>query len=55
MAVINGIGGIIMAIVSGIVTCLDVVVSCLTCNSCGGGRRHGGGGRRHRGMNTRTI
>lgn len=46
MAVINGIGGIIMAIVSGVVTFLDIIVSFLTCGYCGG-RRRGGGMRRH--------
>ncbi len=40
MAIINGIGGIIMAIVNGVVTVLDIIVGFLTCNTCGGKRRH---------------
>lgn len=40
MAVINGIGGIIMAVVNGIINFLDIVVGFLTCNTCGGRRRH---------------
>lgn len=68
MAVINGIGGIIMAIVNGIVRFLDIIVGFLTCNTCGGrrrrhhhhhttgttGRRRGFGRRRHMGT-TSTI
>ena len=42
MAIINGIGSIIMAIVNGIVTFLDIIVGCLTCQTCGGHRRHRG-------------
>jgi len=42
MAIINGIGSIIMAIVNGIVSFLDIVVGFLTCNTCGGRRRHRG-------------
>ncbi|KAH6855182.1 hypothetical protein B0I37DRAFT_49974 [Chaetomium sp. MPI-CAGE-AT-0009] len=55
MAVINGIGGIIMAIVNGIVNFLSIVVGCLTCNTCGGRRRHGAGHTtgRHRGFGRR--
>ena len=44
MAVISGIGRIIMAIVEGVVALCGVIVSCLTCGYCskGGGRkRHG--------------
>ncbi|KAK5663217.1 hypothetical protein OQA88_6635 [Cercophora sp. LCS_1] len=40
MAIINGIGGIIMAIVNGVITVLDTIVGFLTCNTCGGRRRH---------------
>ncbi|KAH6630221.1 hypothetical protein B0J18DRAFT_488045 [Chaetomium sp. MPI-SDFR-AT-0129] len=53
MAIINGIGGIIMAIVSGIVTFLDTIVGCLTCNTCGGHRRHRGTSRSGRGFGRR--
>jgi hypothetical protein len=42
MAIINGIGSIITAIVNGIVHFLDIIVGCLTCNTCGGRRRRGG-------------
>ncbi len=60
MAVINGIGSIIMAIVGGVVACLDIIISFLTCNTCGG-RRHGTGtrrrgfGRRHHATTTSAI
>ncbi|KAK4236329.1 hypothetical protein C8A03DRAFT_35773 [Achaetomium macrosporum] len=63
MAVINGIGSIIMAIVNGIINFLDIIVGCLTCNTCGGRRhrtagttngRRGFGRRRHVGT-TSTI
>ncbi|KAK4453530.1 hypothetical protein QBC34DRAFT_209132 [Podospora aff. communis PSN243] len=40
MAIINGIGNIIMAVVNGIITVLDTIVGFLTCNTCGGRRRH---------------
>ena len=43
MAIVNGIGSIIMAIVSGVVACIDIVIGFLTCNTCGG-RRHRTGG-----------
>jgi hypothetical protein len=43
MAIINGIGGILTAIVNGIVRFLDIIVGCLTCNTCGGRRRRGAG------------
>jgi len=39
MAVVNGIGAILKAIINGIVTVFDVIISCLTCNRAGG-RRH---------------
>ena len=49
MAVISGIGGILHAIISGVVSFLEILVSCLTCGYCGGSRRSSGGmGRRHR-------
>lgn len=54
MAVIHGIGGIVTAIVSGIVRVLDIVVSCLTCNTCGSGSRSGGRLRRRHRMGTTT-
>jgi hypothetical protein len=45
MAIINGIGGIIMAVVNGTINFLSIIVGFLTCNTCGGRRskRHGGG------------
>ena len=39
MAIVNGIGSVIMAIVGGIVALFDIIISCLTCNKAGG-RRH---------------
>jgi hypothetical protein len=55
MAIINAIGGIIMAIVNGIITILDTIVGFLTCNTCGGRRRHTRGwGRRRRTHTTAT-
>lgn len=66
MAIINGIGGIIMAVVNGIINFLGIIVGFLTCNTCGGrrrshrttggttGRRRGFGRRRHVGT-TSTI
>ncbi|KAJ5709771.1 hypothetical protein N7493_010062 [Penicillium malachiteum] len=40
MAIVNGIGAILRAIIDGIVTVFDVIISCLTCQTCrGGGRR----------------
>ncbi|KAK4248884.1 hypothetical protein C7999DRAFT_30723 [Corynascus novoguineensis] len=53
MAVINGIGGIIMAIVNGIVSFLNIIVGCLTCQRCGGSRRHGTTTGRRRGFGRR--
>lgn len=35
MAVISGIGGILQAIISGIVSFCGIIVSCLTCGYCG--------------------
>lgn len=46
MAVISGIGGILQAIISGIVSFCGIIVSFLTCGYCGGRKRHGGGGGR---------
>jgi len=40
MAVVNGIGSILQAIIAGIVSLFDIIISCLTCGR-GGGRRHG--------------
>lgn len=53
MAVVSGIGGIITAIVNGIVSFIGVLVSFLTCGYCGGKRK---GGRSHAGghHSTRT-
>ncbi|KAK1758557.1 hypothetical protein QBC47DRAFT_399454 [Echria macrotheca] len=61
MAIINAIGSIIMAIVNGVITVLDAIIGFLTCNTCGGHRRHrtstgtrrGFGRRRH--VHTSTI
>ena len=39
MAVVNGIGAILKAIVNGIVAVFDIIIGCLTCNRSGG-RRH---------------
>lgn len=39
MAVISGIGGILQAIISGIVSFCGIIVSFLTCGYCGGKRR----------------
>ena len=62
MAIINGIGGIIMAIVNGVITVLDTIIGFLTCNTCGGRRRHrtttgrrGFGRRRHAHTTTTRI
>ncbi|KAM7208899.1 hypothetical protein V8F20_000777 [Naviculisporaceae sp. PSN 640] len=63
MAVINGIGNILMAIINGVVSFLSIIVGFLTCQRCGGRRRHTTGGtgtrrgfgrRRHHGT-TATI
>jgi threonine dehydrogenase-like Zn-dependent dehydrogenase len=34
MAVVNAIGSVLHAIISGIVTVVDVIISCLTCGYC---------------------
>lgn len=39
MAIVNGIGSVIMAIVNGIVSLFNIIISCLTCGRGGGGRR----------------
>ena len=39
MAVVNGIAGILKAILNGIVAVFDIIVGCLTCNRAGGRRR----------------
>lgn len=39
MAVISGIGGILQAIISGIVSFCGIIVSFLTCGYCGKRRR----------------
>ncbi|KAK4162053.1 hypothetical protein QBC43DRAFT_291403 [Cladorrhinum sp. PSN259] len=53
MAVFNGIGSIIMAIVNGIINFLNIIVGFLTCNTCGGRRRHTTGTTRSRGFGRR--
>jgi hypothetical protein len=35
MAVVNGIGSILMAIVNGIVSVFNIIISCLTCGKAG--------------------
>jgi hypothetical protein len=50
MAIVNGIGAILQAIISGIVTVFDVIISCLTCGYAG----RMGRGRRHR-TTTRAV
>jgi hypothetical protein len=40
MAIVNGIGAILQAIISGVVTVFDVIISCVTCGAAGGRRRH---------------
>jgi hypothetical protein len=50
MAVISGIGSILVAIVEGVVALCGIIISFLTCGYCRGGRTRGGGGtgtRRH--------
>jgi predicted metal-binding protein len=39
MGVVNAIGSILRAILDGIITIFDVIISCLTCQGCSG-RRH---------------
>lgn len=41
MAIVNGIGGILTAIIGAVVSFLDIIISFLTCGYCGGRRRHG--------------
>jgi len=43
MAIVNGIAGILQAIIGAIASFFDILISCLTCGRGGGGRRHGGG------------
>ncbi|KAK4209890.1 hypothetical protein V8F33_000909 [Rhypophila sp. PSN 637] len=43
MAVVNGIGNILMAIINGVVSFLGIIVGFLTCQKCGGRRRHTSG------------
>lgn len=40
MAVITGVAGIIKAIINAIVAFFGIVISCLTCGSCGHRRHH---------------
>jgi len=44
MAIVNGIGAVLQAIIAAIVSLFDIIISCLTCGG-GGGRRRGGRGR----------
>ncbi|OJJ43863.1 hypothetical protein ASPZODRAFT_43872, partial [Penicilliopsis zonata CBS 506.65] len=37
MGIVNAIGAVCRAIIDGIVTVFDVIISCLTCQSCRGG------------------
>jgi len=39
MAIVNGIGSILTAIVGGIVSFFNIIISCLTCGRAGGGSR----------------
>ena len=60
MAIVNAIGNIIMAIVNGVITVISAIVGFLTCNTCGGRRRHTAGrsrgfGRRRHAHTTTTI
>ena len=41
MAIVNGIGSVLQAIIAGIVSLFDIIISCLTCGR-GGGRRRAG-------------
>ncbi|KAE8388258.1 hypothetical protein BDV23DRAFT_159653 [Aspergillus alliaceus] len=40
MGIVNTIGSVCKAIIDGVVTLFDVIISCLTCGYCG--RRRGG-------------
>lgn len=39
MGIVNAIGAILRAIIDGVVTVLDVIISCLTCGACTRRRR----------------
>ena len=39
MGIVNTIGAVCKAIIDGVVTLFDVIISCLTCGGCGGRRR----------------
>jgi hypothetical protein len=56
MAIVNGIGAVLKAIINSVVAVFDIIVSCLTCQGFGGRhRRHrvgGGGMHAHGGMRT---
>ena len=41
MAIVTGVGNILHAIISGIVSFFGIIVSFLTCGYCGGHRRRG--------------
>ncbi|KAI1126173.1 hypothetical protein F5Y10DRAFT_245560 [Nemania abortiva] len=59
MAIVNGIGSILHAIISGIVAFFDIIISFLSCGYCGGRRRRMGGSRmshrRHHATTTSRI
>jgi predicted metal-binding protein len=59
MAIVNGIGNILHAIISGVVSFIDIIISFLSCGYCGGRRRRMGGSRmssrRHHGTTTSRI
>ena len=42
MAIVNGIGAVLQAIIGAIVGLFDIIISCLTCGRGGGGRRSRG-------------
>ncbi|CAO1598772.1 hypothetical protein XANCAGTX0491_002532 [Xanthoria calcicola] len=42
MAVVNGIGNVLKAILNGIMSVFNIIIGCLTCNRAGGRRRGGG-------------
>jgi threonine dehydrogenase-like Zn-dependent dehydrogenase len=35
MGIVNAIGSVLHAIINGVVTVIDVIISCLTCGYCG--------------------
>jgi threonine dehydrogenase-like Zn-dependent dehydrogenase len=39
MGIVNTIGRVCKAIIDGVVTVIDVIISCLTCGYCGRRRR----------------